>query len=167
MSWSERLGVMFRPDRLKYIKRAIKGDETEECVFCEGLKKGSSLESLLIHEDENTLVFVNKFPYNNGHILVLPKRHEGDILKLSDAEYEALHAQLRNSIAITQKVFEPHAINVGMNLGRSAGAGIPGHLHYHIVPRWNGDANFFPVIAGAKVIAMTLEDVYNALKDHY
>ncbi len=137
------------------------------CVFCEGLKKGVKFESLIVFEDELSMVFLNKYPYNGGHLLVLPKRHEGDLLKLSEEEYIGLHKTLRRAVDAVQTEFRPRAMNVGANLGQAAGAGIPDHLHYHVVPRWDGDTNFFPIIAQSKVIPLSLEEVHQRLLPYF
>jgi ATP adenylyltransferase len=106
---------------------------------------------------------INKFPYNPGHILVLPLRHCGDLLKLSAEEYTDLQAVLRKCAEAIQTVYSPAGFNLGLNHGAVAGAGIPEHLHYHLVPRWSGDLNFFPLIAETKVVVESLESTYNRL----
>lgn len=109
------------------------------------------------------MVVLNKYPYNNGHVLVLPIRHTGDFVGLSEAEQRDIHALLLETVRILTSLYEPAGFNVGLNLGAAAGAGIPDHLHYHIVPRWRGDTNFFPLLAGTKVVVETLEQTYARL----
>ena len=159
-----RLTTWFRPGRFKYITRDKKASG---CVFCEGLKKGVCFEALLLYVDAFSLVFLNKYPYNSGHILVLPRRHESDLLKLSQEEHQGLQESVRKSVRILQETLKPEALNIGLNLGRHAGAGLPDHLHYHIVPRWLGDTNFLPVIAETKVISMSLQQIYTHLHPHF
>ncbi len=137
------------------------------CVFCQQKDEGISDKTLVLHIGKFSMAVLNKFPYNSGHMLILPNRHEGDILKLSDDEYFDLNTLLKKSIAIVKKVFLPGAINIGVNMGADAGAGLPGHLHYHIVPRWKGDTNFFPIISKSKVLPSTLETVYSKLSPHF
>lgn len=110
---------------------------------------------------------LNLYPYSNGHCLVLPNRHMGDISRLTKEEYAALMELLRETKDLLQTALKPQGFNVGMNLGRIAGAGIPGHVHMHIVPRWKGDHNFMPVTAGTKVISQSLSDIYKKLDDAY
>lgn len=161
-----RLKLWFRPDRLKYITKA-RAKIPSPCIFCRASKKGVCLESLLLYADASSLVFINKYPYNSGHLLVLPKNHESDLLKLSQKDYISLQETIKTTATILQKAFNPEAMNIGINLGYHAGAGLPDHLHYHIIPRWSGDTNFLPVIAETKVISMSIEHVYNQLHPHF
>ncbi len=112
-------------------------------------------------------IVLNKFPYNNGHLLVLPLRHGGELLELSDAEYADLHLTLKKGIAAIKAVYQPNGFNIGLNHGATGGAGIPNHLHYHIVPRWSGDLNFFPLIADTKVVIETVESSYEQFLEYF
>ncbi len=116
-----------------------------------------SSDSLKLYEDEFTMLIMNKFPYNNGHVLIAPRKHISDISLLMADEGVALFATLQKATGWLKAAYEPHGFNVGMNLGRVAGAGLPDHLHIHIVPRWSGDANFMPVVGGVKVMSESLE----------
>ena len=109
------------------------------------------------------MVVLNKYPYNNGHTLVIPTRHVGEFTKLDAKEHRDLHALLRETVRVLQDTYECGGLNVGLNLGSAAGAGIPEHLHYHVVPRWRGDTNFFPLLAETKVVVETLEQSYERL----
>jgi ATP adenylyltransferase len=122
-----------------------------------------SVDTLTVCKTKYSQVVLNKFPYNTGHILIIPLRHCGDITQLKKEEYLDLMTLLRKSIEIVQKIYECSGLNVGMNLGKVAGAGIPEHLHVHIVPRWAGDVNFFPMIAETKVVIETLDETYSKL----
>ena len=113
------------------------------------------------------IVMLNKFPYNNGHILIAPKKHTGDMDKLPDEEAFEILQTTRKATKILTKVFNPNGFNIGMNLGRVAGAGLPDHLHVHIVPRWNGDSNFMPVIADVKVVSQSLEQTQEILANEF
>lgn len=155
---------MERPDRYRYVRKLIK---PEGCVFCSALKAGVGLESLVLHREKLAMVVLNKFPYNSGHLLVLPTRHCGDLTLLSQEEYTALSQLLRRTVDALQKSYDCPGLNVGLNHGAVAGAGIPEHLHWHVIPRWQGDTNFFPLIAETKVLAETVEQTYNRLRPFF
>jgi ATP adenylyltransferase len=106
------------------------------------------------------MVLLNKYPYNSGHLLIIPLRHIGELLSLSDEEYNDLMKVVKLATKAMTHIYKPSAMNLGMNHGAMAGAGIPDHLHFHIIPRWSGDLNFFPLIAGTKVVIETLEQTY-------
>ena len=113
------------------------------------------------------MVVLNKYPYNSGHVLVLPLRHCGDMLALSDAEYMDLQNTIRLTVKGLKEIYEPGGFNIGLNHGAVAGAGIPEHLHYHIIPRWAGDLNFFPLIAETKVLVESLEQTYEKILGYF
>lgn len=152
--------VLFRPDRLKYVRKILK---PQGCVFCTAEKSGVGLDSLVLAQTRFSQVVVNKFPYNSGHLLVMPRRHEGSLLNLSTEESADLHLLLQKAMGVLQKTYSPGGFNVGLNQGAVAGAGIPDHLHYHLVPRWSGDLNFFPLIAETKTVIETIETTFNRL----
>ena len=143
------LQVLFRPDRKSYVR----GPRPRGCVFCQAQK---NKDNLIIYTGAHCFITLNKYPYNTGHLLILPKRHIGDFEKLNSEEHLELHWLLKETIRITKAAQRPAGINVGLNLGRAAGAGIPKHLHYHVIPRWQNDANFFPLVAKTKVVIETL-----------
>jgi len=153
--------ILFTPWRKTYIKRAL--TETAGCVFCEALAKGPSLESLIVYKGETCSVILNKYPYNNGHAMIIPNRHTAEFDKLNMREFMELHELLKRTMEALKESFNPQGFNLGMNLGRVGGAGIVDHLHYHIVPRWTGDTNFMPLIGETKVISETLEETYKKL----
>lgn len=152
-----RLRLLFRPHRWKYVKKI---EKDSECVFCKAARQELALDTLCVYKTHYSMVVLNKFPYNSGHLLVIPLRHQGDLLALTQAEYEDLHNTLRLAVKAAKEVYTPHGINVGLNLEKAAGAGLPDHLHYHVIPRFIGDLNFFPLIAESKVIPEALEDCY-------
>lgn len=158
--WPLERDVLFRPDRMKYVRKLIK---PEGCVFCRAAKEKPSLDTLCVYKSEHSMVVLNKFPYNSGHLLVLPQRHCGDVLKLSEAEYSDLQNTIRQVMGVITEAYQPGGINLGLNHGAVAGAGIPEHLHYHLIPRWAGDVNFFPLIAETKVLVESLEQTYEKL----
>jgi ATP adenylyltransferase len=155
--------ILYAPWRYSYIKSASKEDEKGECVFCASIKKGPSLESLIVYKGTHASVILNKFPYNNGHIMIIPHSHTAEIDELGAEEFMEVHALLKKAHGALQEAYNPHGMNIGMNLGRVAGAGIVDHLHYHLVPRWGGDTNFMPVIGGTKVISESVEQTYQKL----
>ena len=162
--WPTERAVLFKPDRMKYVRKMIK---PQGCVFCNAVASGVGPESLLLHAGPNAIVVMNKFPYNPGHLLVLPRRHVGDFLDLSPDELRDVSAMVQTCVKILREVYQPGGFNVGLNLGSTSGAGIPEHLHFHIVPRWDGDTNFFPLIAGTKVVVETVEQTFDRLLPYF
>lgn len=158
--WPLERDVLFRPDRLKYVRKLIKPDG---CVFCRAAQGEVSIGTLCVFKSKHSMVVLNKFPYNSGHVLVLPQRHCGDLLKLSEEEFRDLQDTIRLAMKVLNEAYEPGGINIGLNHGAVAGAGIPEHLHYHMIPRWAGDLNFFPLIAETKVLVESLEQTYEKL----
>ena len=155
--------MIWAPWRAKFIL----GKKEKGCVFCKRLKMKDSAKNLIVHRGKSCFVILNKFPYNSGHTLIVPNRHIGQIEKLSDKESIELFDLTKKTVSVIKKVLKPNSLNLGMNLGRSSGAGIPGHLHMHVVPRWNGDTNFMPVIGKTDVISIPLEPIYEALKKEF
>lgn len=142
----------------------ILGKKEKGCVFCKRLKMKDSVKNLIVYRGEKTFVILNKFPYNVGHTLVLPYRHIGQVEKLTEKESQEMMALVQRTVTAIKKALKPDSLNLGMNLGRSSGAGVPGHCHMHIVPRWSGDTNFMPVIGNTKVHSIPIEPVYDALR---
>ena len=139
----------------------------KSCTFCRILAARKDKRHLIFIRKPYAYAVLNIYPYSNGHCLIVPNRHVGDISKLSTKEYVVLMELLRETKDLLQTALGPQGFNVGMNLGRVAGAGIPGHVHIHIVPRWSGDHNFMPVTAATKVISASLGVVYKKLDDAY
>jgi len=162
--WPIERDVFFRPGRMKYVRKLIK---PSGCVFCNAAQNKQSFETLCVYKTQFSQVVLNKFPYNNGHLLVLPLRHTGDMLSLTEDEYIDLQKTVRLSVQVITKVYNPQGFNLGLNHGASGGAGIPDHLHYHIVPRWNGDLNFFPLIAETKLVIENLNQSYKKIKKEF
>jgi ATP adenylyltransferase len=147
---------------MQYIEDATGDARSDEaCIFC-AIASGEEADRVLARTDL-AYVVLNKFPYNPGHLLVVPVRHEGDLESLTDDENVALQRLLRRSIRAVRRAADPDGFNVGMNLGRVAGAGIPGHLHWHLVPRWNGDTNYMPVVGETRVLPELLADTHRRL----
>ncbi len=158
--WPTERDIMIRPDRLKYVRKLIKVDG---CVFCHAVKSGEGFKNLVLHKGKNASVVMNKFPYNPGHLLIVPNNHIGEFTDLKGKELYELQDLLKLSLKVLREAYDPSGFNVGLNLGAAAGAGIPEHIHYHIVPRWKGDTNFFPLLAETKVIVEDLEATFDRL----
>jgi ATP adenylyltransferase len=121
-------------------------------------------QNLVVHVGDHVTAVLNLYPYNNGHLLVSPRRHVGQLHELSDDEHlEAMHTLTRFT-QLYAKLIKAEGFNIGLNLNRPAGAGVPGHLHWHLVPRWTGDSNFMPVTGGSRVISQSLDELWNALQ---
>jgi ATP adenylyltransferase len=143
------------------------GAKDKGCIFCTKYRQDDLRAALVLAHTEYTVVMMNKYPYNNGHLLLAPKRHEKDPAKLPPEEYIDLNEVLRRSMDIVCRALNPGGMNLGMNLGKSAGAGIEDHLHWHIVPRWEGDTNFMPVIDETRVMPQHLLDSYDRLQPYF
>ncbi|HPI39271.1 MAG TPA: HIT domain-containing protein [Pseudobdellovibrionaceae bacterium] len=163
-NWPEKRDLFYKPERLSYVR---KGPNSEACVFCTSENSKIEFESLCVYKSTHAMVILNKYPYNTGHLLVLPRRHCGSLLDLSDQEYLDLQNVLRNTVEAIYSIYKPNAVNLGMNHGKASGAGIPEHLHYHVIPRWNGDTNFFPLIAQTKVLVETLDQTYQRVRGFF
>jgi ATP adenylyltransferase len=150
---------------MEYIEAHRDEDDTA-CVFCALLADGGE-EHRVLERRELAFVTLAKYPYNPGHLLVLPTRHVGDLEEVEPDEAAEVFELLRRSAAALSETLEPHGFNIGLNLGRAAGAGIPEHLHWHVVPRWSGDTNFMPVIGETRVLPELLEQTYERLAPRF
>ncbi|MCU0705949.1 MAG: HIT domain-containing protein [Fimbriiglobus sp.] len=155
---------LWAPWRLSYVSTPKPpGSPAEECFVCKALADTDDRANRVVRRTERAAVFLNAFPYNNGHLLVVPHAHVGRLDQLSAEVSGELQRVLVEMIAKLESLMSPHGFNVGLNLGAAAGAGVPGHLHWHIVPRWNGDTNFMPVLTDTKVISQSLDALYDLL----
>ncbi len=141
---------LWAPWRLAYVSAANDATDTP-CVFCAAPDQ-TKASSLLLFRGWQCFVVLNKFPYSNGHLMVVPLRHVGSLAETTETELNELMALTRKAEIVLDEAYTPQGLNVGMNLGRPAGAGVPGHLHLHVVPRWNGDTNFMTVTAETRVV---------------
>jgi ATP adenylyltransferase len=146
---------------MQYIEAA---DKTAGCIFCDFPAEERDEQRLIVLRGETAYIILNAFPYSNGHLMITPFRHTASLDELTDAELLEMHQLTRRAVNLLKAAFHPDAFNIGMNLGRVAGAGIADHLHMHVVPRWNGDTNFMPVIADTRVIPQSLQAVYQRLR---
>jgi ATP adenylyltransferase len=153
---------LWAPWRIEYILEA-EDRTSEECIFCSLPRAHADRDNLILRRGRRVFVILNKFPYNPGHLMVVPYTHTSDLSELVPDELTDLMLELRWAVACLQRGMNPDGYNIGINLGRAAGAGIPGHVHYHVVPRWDGDYNFMPVLAETKVIPQHLSRTYDQL----
>lgn len=140
----------------------IRGQKDDGCVFCQISGQKNDEENLVLHAGEYTIVIMNRFPYNNGHLMVVPRRHCTDVESLETQEIEELFRLLKLSVRVLTASLAPDGYNIGINLGKAAGAGME-HLHLHVVPRWSGDSNFMPVLSDTRVIPEFVETTYHKL----
>jgi ATP adenylyltransferase len=152
--------VLWAPWRMAYIKNARK---PAKCIFCVKPKERRDARNLLLHRGRHGFVMMNLFPYNSGHLLVAPSAHVKSLEQLSDEVALDLLALTNLSLKVLQAEIKPEGFNIGVNLGRVSGAGIEGHVHLHIVPRWNGDTNFMPLFAETRVMPEHLQATYRKL----
>jgi len=155
---------LWAPWRMEYIDDV---ENSKECIFCinNNISDKEMAKRLILEINEDYLILMNKYPYNTGHLLIAPRKHTGDFNKLIPNELLSLSLATQRVINSLQEVMSPHAFNVGMNLGKEAGAGIAEHLHIHIVPRWTGDTNFMPVIGESKVMPQLITELYPKIKE--
>lgn len=154
------VSVLWAPWRMAFIA----SPKTPGCFLCAAAKSAVDREALVLATTRHSLVMLNRYPYNSGHLLVAPKRHQGDLDRLSAAARVDLAETLRRSVTIVRKALRAEGMNVGLNLGAAAGAGVVDHLHWHVVPRWNGDTNYMPILGEAKVIPQHLEETFERLR---
>jgi ATP adenylyltransferase len=137
------------------------------CIFCDfpaAEGEENDRRNLIVHRSERAFTVLNRYPYNSGHVMVIPRAHVSRLEDLSAEEFTALHEELRRTAATIRAVYHPEGMNVGMNLGRIAGAGIADHLHYHVVPRWGGDTNFMPVLSDTRVMIEHLDGTWQRIR---
>jgi ATP adenylyltransferase len=152
---------LYAPWRMEYVG----GPQRADCLFCGAWQAppADDRRNLVVHRAEDAMVLMNRFPYNNGHLMVAPRAHVGSLTDLDDDQTLALMRLVRRSLRVLQGLMSPEGYNVGVNLGRVAGAGIPDHVHVHLVPRWGGDTNFMPVLAEVKVVNEHLDRTWEKL----
>jgi len=163
LSDSNERETLWAPWRIEYIT----GQREEGCIFCNRLAVTDDRRSLILARGLQSFVMMNKFPYNNGHLMVTPIRHTADFGSLTADEILEIFSFVKTFSEVFHTVMKPHGLNVGLNLGRTAGAGVEDHLHVHVVPRWDGDTNFMPVIGGVKVISEHIQSTYDKLLQAY
>lgn len=155
------MDYLFAPWRYAYITQA---EKTDECVFCSLLKQNDDAKTLIVHRGRDCFVILNAFPYTSGHVMVAPYAHVDQLGKLSSPAAQEMIALSQRLEGILRDVYKPDGLNLGMNLGKAAGAGVAGHIHMHVLPRWVADANFLSVIGETRVVPETLEETYRKIK---
>ena len=156
---------LWAPWRLSYVAGAKPPEGQEPCFLCRGLAETKDRENLIVRRRPHSLVVLNRYPYNNGHLLVAPNAHKPRLQDLNSEEHLEIQTTLAELIDLYDRLLHPEGYNAGLNLGRVAGAGLPGHLHWHLVPRWNGDTNFMPVLNDTRVIVQSLDSLYELLAE--
>ena len=152
---------LWAPWRMELVS---KGETPSGCIFCELPLERDDRKNLILGRTGRTFAMLNKYPYNNGHLMVIPRQHASDVHALSEVGYQELSEMLRVALRLVGRAYAPHGANLGMNLGRVAGAGIADHLHWHVVPRWGGDTNFMPVLTDTKVMVEHLNASWERLR---
>ncbi|HEQ98502.1 MAG TPA: HIT domain-containing protein [candidate division Zixibacteria bacterium] len=150
---------MYAPWREEYIL----GPKEKGCLFCRIFREEKDRQNYVLYRGEKVFVVMNRYPYVSGHLMVVPNRHIAHIEKLPRATSEELMYETQRAVKILKQILQPHSLNIGINLGHQSGAGVPGHLHQHIVPRWHGDTNFLSVIGNTRVVSVSLTNVYRQL----
>jgi ATP adenylyltransferase len=154
---------LWAPWRLSYVSTAKPPGAGDACFLCDGIADSDDRKHLIALRTPLSAVVLNRFPYNNGHLLIAPRAHKGRLDELTAEELLETMETLRRMVPLLDELMHPDGYNIGLNLGRAAGAGLPGHLHWHLVPRWNGDTNFMPLFADVKVIVQSLDTLYDML----
>ena len=154
---------LWAPWRLSYVASAKPPSEHDACFICQALAEKNDRENLLAWRGPHSAILLNRFPYNNGHLLIAPHAHQAELHELSVEATLEMQQSIARLIGILRDLMKPDGFNIGLNLGRVAGAGLPGHLHWHVVPRWNGDTNFMSVLTDTRVIVQSLDEFYALL----
>lgn len=156
--------VLWAPWRMEYI---LSEKEGRACIFCPGENRDKDRDRLILFVGRLSMVIMNRFPYINGHLLIAPVRHVPDLMSVSDEESLDILKTVRKSVDILKREMAPEGFNVGLNMGKVAGAGMESHMHFHIVPRWNGDHNCMTVLGDVRVIPEHIEATYERLLPHF
>jgi len=154
---------LWAPWRLSYVAAAKPPTQADPCFICRGLAETDDKANLIALRQPHCVVVLNRFPYNNGHLLVAPLAHKAHLKELASEETLEIHQTLTRLVSVMDELMHPDGYNIGLNLGKAAGAGLPGHLHWHLVPRWHGDTNFMPVLGDTRVIVQSLENLWESL----
>jgi ATP adenylyltransferase len=157
---------LWAPWRMKYIERAPDkdGNKSTGNIFVDLPSANDDRANLILFRGQESFVLMNAFPYTNGHLMVAPYRQTNDVTTMTDAELLEINQHVAKAVGWLKKVYNPDGFNIGVNLGSAAGAGIPIHIHWHIVPRWNGDTNFMTTVGEVRVMPQTLEDSYDKIR---
>jgi ATP adenylyltransferase len=156
--------VLWAPWRMDYI---LSGDDNGVCIFCPGDDRGGDKDRLILYAGSMSMVMMNRYPYINGHLLVAPVRHISGLDGLTENESLDLLLMVRKSLDILREAIKAEGFNIGLNLGKVAGAGVEEHMHFHIVPRWSGDTNYMTVLGEVRVIPEHIEETYRKLRPYF
>ncbi len=156
---------LWAPWRMEYILTEF--NKPQSCIFCEFPPKNNDEKYLIVYRSEKSFVILNKYPYNNGHAMVVPYQHTGDLTELDGETLLDIQLTIKKTIEMMKVTIIPQGFNIGMNLGRVGGAGIDEHLHYHIVPRWNGDTNFMPILGDTKIVSEGLSATWKRFMEGF
>ena len=156
-----QMEILWAPWRMEYIL----SPKEDSCIFCTPLQQRDDRRNLILHRGKESFIILNRYPYTNGHLMVAPYRHIGLLEELSAEEVKDLMINIQLSIRVLKGAMSPHGFNIGANVGKVAGAGVENHVHFHIVPRWEGDTNYMPVLASTRVIPEHLQQTYDRLRD--
>jgi len=151
---------LWAPWRIQYVTRP----KESGCILCHKSKENKDETNFILHRSQNNFLILNAFPYNPGHLMIAPYRHVANLQDLSDDELTDHFNLVKKSLALLKEILNPDGFNIGLNIGKAAGAGIEEHLHTHIVPRWQGDVNFMPVLSNTRIISEELAATYKKLK---
>jgi len=157
------MDYLWSPWRASYIE----SPKPQGCIFCNILKEDNDEDNYVVYRGKKNFVILNRYPYNPGHLMVIPYMHLAALEELGDEERVEHYKIVADAIGILKKLLKPHGFNLGMNIGKISGAGVEHHIHTHIVPRWEGDTNFMPVVANTKVISAALKDTCGKLKPSF
>lgn len=155
--------ILWNPWRYEYIKTTIQPQDKKECLFCR-LQSLSDEEALIVYRGKHSYVVLNAYPYNTGHVMIAPYKHAAEPSKLDDQVLLEIVQLVKKATIVLRRALMAEGFNIGSNIGRAAGAGIPDHFHVHVVPRWVGDANFIAIISGVKPLPMGLREAYELIK---
>jgi ATP adenylyltransferase len=158
------MDYLWTPWRYTYVSTV---DQATKCVFCELQNSGDDVKALIVHRGEHNFVILNAYPYTSGHAMVVPFAHLDRLNKLPEAAASEMMALTRRLEAIMIESYHPDGVNLGMNIGKAAGAGVAGHIHMHVLPRWVADANFMTVVGETRVLPETLDETYRRLKEKF
>lgn len=158
------MDYLFTPWRYAYITTP---EKPGECVFCAQLRKNDDAKALIVHRGKHCFVILNAYPYTSGHVMVAPYEHTDQLQKLSSEAAEEMMALMQKLEGVLRELYKPDGLNMGINLGKAAGAGVAGHIHMHVLPRWVADANFVSVIGETRVIPEALEETYRRIRSKF
>ncbi|MDJ0271842.1 MAG: HIT domain-containing protein [Candidatus Caldarchaeum sp.] len=151
---------LYAPWRMAYIKE---GKSDSGCVFCLAAEEKDDRKRYVVHRGKKSFVIMNIYPYNNGHVMITPFRHVGSLEELDDEEMLEMMQLIKWVVKVINNIMRPEGFNIGANIGKSAGAGIEDHIHFHVVPRWRGDTNFMTVVSNTRVLPETVDQTYERL----